>query len=195
MALNKYYYIKGNGAFMDTNVVQIKTSDNDVMPFEEFYNKYYTKVFVFLKQHISSNEDAEDMVNSVFFAAYQNYDKYDPTKAKLSTWIFCIANNRLKNYYRDKKDPAESLDDMFDSVEIASDEIIEEAVQLEELRDAIAKALKELTERERNIVIMSYFQNMNSNDIAEALGLTGTNVRQILSRTLKKLKPYLEDYR
>lgn len=176
-------------------IVQLNAADNERMSFEEFYNKYYSKVFVFCRQHINSQQDTEDLVDAIFFAAYQNYEKYDPSKAKLSTWIFCIANNRLKNYYRDKKDPGESLDDMFDTVEIAAEGSIEEAAELEELRGAIAEALESLPERERKIIIMSYFQNMNSNDIAEELGLTNTNVRQILSRSLKKLKPYLEAYR
>lgn len=177
------------------NIVQLNNDSEDVMSFEDFYNKYYSKVFVFCRQHISSQEDAEDLVDAIFFAAYQNYDKYDPAKARLSTWIFCIANNRLKNYYRDKKDPGESLDDMFDTVEIAAEGSIEEAAELEELRAAIADALETLPERERTIIIMSYFKNMNSNDIAEQLGLSNSNVRQILSRSLKKLQPFLENYR
>ena len=176
-------------------IIKLDTLDNEVMSFEDFYNKYYSKVFVFCKQHISSQQDTEDLVDAIFFAAYQNYDKYDPAKAKLSTWIFCIANNRLKNYYRDKKEPGESLDDMYDSVDIAAEGSVEEAAELEELRLAIADALEALPERERTIIIMSYFKNMNSNDIALEMGLSNSNVRQILSRSLKKLQPYLEAYR
>lgn len=167
---------------------------DEVMSFEDFYKKYYTKVFMFVKQHVTNVQDAEDLTDTIFIAAYKVYDTYDPEKAQLSTWIFCIANNRLKNYYRDRKEPGESIDEMFDTVELSTEGEIEHAAELEELRGAIADALEELEERERKIVIMSYFQNMNANEIAEELDLTPANVRKILSRTLKKLRPYLEAY-
>lgn len=168
---------------------------NEVMSFEECYNTYYSKVYYHVRQHVNNDQDAEDLVDVIFMAAYKHYDNYDPDKAQLSTWLFCIANNRLKNYYRDKKDPNESLDEMFDTVEIAIEGEIEHAAELEELREVLAKTLKEeLNERERTIVIKSYFENKDSNEIAEEMDLTAANVRKILSRTLKKLKPFLEGY-
>lgn len=164
------------------------------MTFEDLYNKYYAKVLNYVSQHISNQMDAEDLTENVFIAAYKAFDSYDPEKAQPSTWIFCITKNRLKNYYRDRKDPSESIDEMFDTIELAVDDEIGHAAELEELRGAIAKALQEMNERERDIVVMSYFRNMNANEIAEELDLTAVNVRKILSRTLKKLRPYLEEY-
>ena len=43
----------------------------------------------------------------VFTACYKNYSNYDPQKASLGTWVYTVANNRLKNYYRDRKELAQ----------------------------------------------------------------------------------------
>ena len=69
--------------------------------FEEVYNRYYLSVYLYLFKRIRHQQDAEDLANDVFLACYKNFGSYDPAKASMITWIFVIASNRLKNYYRD----------------------------------------------------------------------------------------------
>lgn len=38
-----------------------------------------------------------------FAVCFQKFDSFDPAKASFGTWLYAIANNKLKNYYRDHK--------------------------------------------------------------------------------------------
>jgi DNA-directed RNA polymerase specialized sigma24 family protein len=54
-------------------------------------------------KRIGVTEDAKDLTGEVFLAGFKSYEKYDSTKSSLASWLYVITNNRLKNYYRDKK--------------------------------------------------------------------------------------------
>lgn len=159
--------------------------------FSEVYNEYYLKVFRHVRGKITNYHEAEDLVQEIFTACYRNYDKFDPEKASIGTWVYVIMNNRLKNYYRDKKDHA-SLDDDESFLEIASEEVLEESVLLEEQKCMLMDALETLSERERQIVINTYFYKKTSADIAEMLHMTAGNVRVVLNRSLTKIRGYFE---
>ena len=159
--------------------------------FSEVYNEYYLKVFRHVRGKITSYHEAEDLTQEIFTACYRNFDKFDSEKASVGTWVYVIMNNRLKNYYRDKKDHA-SLDDDESFLEIASEEVLEESVLLEEQKQVLMEALETLSERERQIVMNTYFYKKTSAETAAMLQMTAGNVRVVLNRSLTKILEYFE---
>ena len=162
----------------------------DMVSFEAFFNNYYPKAISYTKRKIGNNEDAEDLVSDSFLYCYKNYDKYDEEKASRSTWFFLVLNSRIKNYYRDKKEYVE-IDPLIDYL-VDEKKYIESALELDDLRKEITKALKKLPEIQREIVILKYFHEMSSKDIASKLTISEGNVRTTLSRALVKLRKTLD---
>lgn len=158
--------------------------------FEELYHEYYPKVFRHIAGKIGNFHEAEDLAQEVFVSCYKNFDKYDPEKAKAGTWIYVIMNNRLKNYYRDKKETV-SLDDEDCFIEPAGEDFVEAAILLEEQTREVLNAIARLSEREQEIVKKRYFYGKKSAEIAESLRMTDSNVRVTLNRALIKLRTYL----
>ena len=159
------------------------------MTFEELYSRYYPAVLSYIEKRIQNYSDAEDLTMDVFVSVHKNFDKYDSRKANYATWIFVIANNRLKNYYRDKKvfcemDESIASDDDFAGQIIASEYIAE-------MRQALFEALRSLNELQRKIVIYRYFYDKNATQISEMIGIPSGSVRVQLSRGLGKMKKYL----
>ena len=160
--------------------------------FEAVYNEYYPRILRYINKKIGLYHEAEDLAQEVMAACYRNFEKFDSEKASLGTWIYVIMNNRLKNYYRDKKQTV-SLDDEESYLEIAAEEVLEEAVILEEQRHLLMETIGRLSEREQKIVRYTYFSRMTSTEVAERLQMTAGNVRVVLNRALKKLRMYLEE--
>ena len=156
--------------------------------FEKYYIKYYPQVYGYVVKRVFSEQAAEDLTMDVFYSVWEKFDSFDETKATFQTWLFVIVNNKLKNFYRDRKDSVE-LDDSIASEDNQLDEVIE-AMQLQYLRDHLYAALKELNEIQRKIVICKYFYNMNATDIACRTGLSAGNVRILLKRALDKVRNY-----
>lgn len=159
--------------------------------FEEIYRDFKDKVESYIRARVNDHHVAEDLTSDVFFKCYKNIERYDPEKAAVSTWVFTIVNNTLKNYYRDRKGTA-SLDDM-EGFEPSFEEDMDRAMRLDEIRQYLDEVLEDLEEIKRRILLMRYYDEMKTKDIADALGMTPGNVRVILTRTLKKLNVDAKD--
>lgn len=155
--------------------------------FELVFKKHYPSVYRYIFKRVLNVQIAEDMAMDVFVVCLENIESFDPTRASFQTWLYTIINNKLKNYYRSKKDFSE-LDENL-AVEDFSD-FIDSASTLTYLRNHLAKALEELSEPQRKIIIYRYFKGKNSNDIALILGMTPSNVRVQLKRGIDNLKKY-----
>ena len=165
----------------------------DKQEFEAIYQTYYKKILNYVRKKISNIQDSEELTHEIFMNLYRMRASYDENKSAISTWIFVATNNRLKNYYRDRKEQV-----TFDEVTynaISEDFNPEACYMLEMQRKELIECLKKLSDRERTIVIRKYYMGERSNQIAIDMGLTPGNVRVIQKRSLEKLKKLLGEER
>jgi len=163
---------------------------SEKLSFEEYYKSYYQQAYGYVFKKVSDSYLAEDLTMEAFAACYQKFDDFDPSLASFQTWLYVIINNKLKNYYRDRK-ITEDIDDFIDVLGSCDDDMLA-AEELREMRDLLADGLLTLPEKQRQIVILKYFKGKKSAEIAEILCMTSVNVRVQLSRALDKLKAYFE---
>lgn len=161
--------------------------------YEDFYSDNYSRVLYYVKNKINSAEDAEDLVSEVFMYCYSHYDDYDPEKSSIKTWLYLIVNSRIKNFYRDHNVTYVDYEVVSETMQDQSIDL-DEGVYLEQLHGALMKAIKSLPERQQKIVMMRYFENCSSEEIAARLGTSPGNVRVLLSRALDKLSKLNDDY-
>ena len=146
----------------------------------------------FLSSHTDNREDAEDLMQEIFTSCYKAYDRFDNSKCSEVAWLFIIAKNRLKNYYRDKK-TSTSLD----AVEVEQKDptdYIAKAVHLMHCREVAAEVIKTLDKRSQQIILLRFFEEKSHEEIAEILNLNTGNVRVIQSRALKQMEAYLNTH-
>lgn len=163
--------------------------------FEEIYEEFYAKVYRYVLKRIRRASDAEDLTQEVFIACYRNHEKYDPNISSLSTWIYVITNNRIKNYFRDHQQ-AYPIADYLDTLSSGHDSL-EQCLYLEQLRSELIHAIEILPKRQQQIVLLRYFKSFTTQEIAEALQISPGNVRTLLSRSLKTIRlcvPNLKEF-
>lgn len=159
--------------------------------FDDFYKEYYNQVYWYIYKKINHAEDAQDLAGDVFCACYKNYGNYDSEKSSLSTWLYVIVNNRLKNYYRDRKISVpidEQLDEKYLQTE---DDYISKAILLEDYRNMLGDAISTLPEKYQLVIILKYFGEKQSEEISKIMNMSAVNVRVTLSRALKKINEIL----
>ena len=153
---------------------------------ENIYRDYHSKVLGYIRSKINNLQDAEDLAADVFVKVYEKYDSFDNTKASVSTWIFTITRNAVIDYFRTSKD--------YDEVPetIAADTSVEDEVCNNDMLDSLAKALRNLDERERDIIVMRYYEGVSLKDIADKMGISYAYVRVLQNKALQALRDYLE---
>lgn len=156
--------------------------------FNQYFNEYYSQVYKYILKRILNNEDAEDITMDVFISSYKHFENFDSSKASFATWIYVIANNKLKNYFRDHK-IHEEIDETHQVSETFEDTVIE-AEYMCGMRQALADALNTLPKIQKDIIIYKYYHNKNASEISLIVGMSPGNVRVQLSRAMVKLKEY-----
>ena len=134
---------------------------------EEIYLKYKDKVFGYVKNHVNSIEDAEDITSDIFIKIYSKLDTYDETKAALSTWIYSMTSNTVIDYYRTNHIHSEIPEDLTDERSSIEDEVLNK-----ESLEALADALEQLPQELRDIIILRYYKGLTLQDIAGKMNLS-----------------------
>ena len=155
------------------------------MTYEQVYQNYNRKVMNYIRPRINNPADAEDLHSAVFTKVYEKFSSFDQSKASVSTWIYTIARNTLIDFFRTRR-----IHD-----ELAEEDIVEEdafqGILNEETLDELAKALDQLADREREIIILHYYYNKQLKEIAVKLRMSYSNCKLVHNKALMKLRQYL----
>lgn len=152
------------------------------------YAQYRDKVFGFVRSKIYNQTEVEDIVQTVFLKVYSNLDKYDETKASLSTWIYIITRNTVYDYLKDKRDhPVLELIENTEESEEKTDDSLLNQEALEEL----ACALQKLPQNQRDIIILIYYHGKPKTEVAKILDITYGQLRYLHDKALSRLKETL----
>ncbi len=148
---------------------------------EEIYTNYRDKVFAYIRNHVNSPEDAEDLCEDVFVKIYTKLDTYDDSKASISTWIYSVTSNTVIDFYRTNHVHSEIPEDLSDPVNLIEDDYLNnESMQL------LADALKTLPQEQRDIIVLRYYKGLTLQEVAEKMnlsyGITTLRHREALGR-------------
>jgi RNA polymerase sigma-70 factor, ECF subfamily len=158
---------------------------------EDNYNKlwddYYPKVFGYFYRRVNNRQDVEDLTSVTLAGFFANISRSEVLNQNALIWK--IAHNQLVSFIRSKsKNPV--------SIDLSSDENHTD-YKIDDLRSDNYKfkltALQEciqnqLTGDQKLIVHKSIIEDQKSHDIGLEMNLSAANVRQILSRSISKLK-------
>ncbi len=137
--------------------------------------------------------DVEDVVNEVFLGAFRNFDSFDGDAAKFRSWIFAIALNKVADWHRARcRQPvvADQSDEILRTVKGGDSEC--EAVDTLQSQHVIA-LLDELTEDQRNVLLLRVIADLSLEATASALGKPVGAVKSIQHRVLATLRRTISD--
>lgn len=157
----------------------IALADGNEAALDILYSRHSGRVLAYCLKRGMSSEQADDVLQIVFLQVYRKKHLYDP-KHKGLAWIYVITRSELKDYRnREIKDFLEWDDSLSQSTEMAP---------TLESKDESAALLEELKPREQEILKLRYLDELEYDEIAERLNESTSNVRQIVSRSLKFLR-------
>ena len=184
--------------------LMLQVRDGDAAAFEELVLRYQSRLLTVLEHLVGNRELAEDLAQEVFLRVFRARKRYEPG-AKFSTWLFTIANNVASNARRSKsrrKEVGVPERNGNDSGPIGIDQIAKAASglmptrQLDKSESAqmVRLAVESLGERQRMALLLSKFEGMSYQDIAETMDLSVQAIKSLLSRARVNLKEILSPY-
>lgn len=184
--------------------LMLEVRDDSAPAFEELMLRYQNRLVTVLEHLVGKRDLAEDLAQDVFLRIYRARKRYVPG-AKFSTWLFTIANNVASNALRSQSrrreinwrrpssesTGANSLDQL---AQAASSLMPARQMDKAEMRDVVREAISTLNERQRMAVLLSKFESMSYEDIAETMQMTPQAIKSLLSRARGNLRAVLEPY-
>jgi RNA polymerase sigma-70 factor (ECF subfamily) len=153
---------------------------------EEIYTQYRDKVFGYVKNHVNSIEDAEDITSDIFVKIYSKLDTYDESKASISTWIYSMTSNTVIDFYRTNHVHSEIPEDLTDEGSSVEDEVLNS-----ESLELLAEALSKLPQEQMDIIVLRYYKGLTLQEVAEKMnlsyGVTKLRHREALGRLREML--------
>lgn len=157
---------------------------------EELFNTYYDKVYAFLYARTGNIALAEDLTSQTFVKIAEYFRTYRKEKGAVSTWVFTIALNEMRDHFRRMKGrETAALENL---PELTGAEDIEIEFLRGETKKELLSLLSQLDKRQRNAITLKYYGELSNHEIACVLEISESNVSTILSRAIKKLKKLLE---
>ncbi len=166
---------------------------------EQAFREEQKSLLAFIRSRISNIEDAEDILQEVFFQTAHAMDVTKPI-GNLVGWLYRVARNRIVDWYRKKRNttaPFSGSDDNISMEELLADSGI--SIENDYIRsmaaDALVECLEELPPLQREVFIMQEIEGRRFREIAE---LTATPVNTLIARkryALRFLRRRLEEIR
>jgi RNA polymerase sigma-70 factor (ECF subfamily) len=168
--------------------------------FEEEAVIHSKAVYHFALSMTGNPEDANDLVQETYLKAFKYFNNF--TKgSNCKAWLFMILKNTFINEYRKKKrEPYKvNYDDIEDFYETIKPEQIDpeenlDSIYADTFDDDISKAIAELPENFRSIVLLCDMEGYSYEEIAEHIQCPIGTVRSRLHRARKQLQSKLQKY-
>jgi RNA polymerase sigma-70 factor (ECF subfamily) len=184
----------GNLTVTDEQLM-LRSMEGDKKAFYILVGRWNKPIINFFYKSTGEQETSEDLAQEVFINVW-SAKNYSP-KAPFYTWLYRIARNKLTDYYRKKKHVTVSIEEKPEIMDLTSMQQvnIEDGLISREEQKMIKKAIDQLPEEQRTILILSKYQKLAYDDIAKILNCSGDSVKVKVFRAVKSfVKKFRELY-
>jgi RNA polymerase sigma-70 factor (ECF subfamily) len=149
------------------------------------YARFGGPIYTLGLRMLGSFQEAEELTQDVFVAAWRKGDRFDASRGRLSTWLMAIGHNlavdRLRHRTGASMPPLVLVDELPDPPITVEDELLD--------RETARRCMEELPAPDRELLRLAYFSGWTAREIAEAqgipLGTVKTRIRSALIRLRK----------
>ena len=149
------------------------------------YHRTRAVVYGLALSYLKNGHDAQDVTQDTFVLAWDKAELYRPQGKPLS-WLLTIARNLALSRLREQSKTRDLSDDQWENLAIDTSLITQED------RQVLLAAMKELTDQERQIVILHAVSGLRHREIAALLEIPLSTALSKYHRALKKMKTLLK---
>lgn len=172
------------------NLIAQVALHRDRQAFGLLFDHFAPRLKSFMMRKNASSELAEDLVQEAMIAVWTKACLYEPSKGSVTTWVFTIARNlRIDRIRRDVHMPTTELGDYDEPSEALEGE---ELLGRKQEDGLVARALQSIPEEQRQILILSFVEDMPQSEIASKLSIPLGTVKSRMRLAYGHLRRILE---
>lgn len=156
----------------------------DQAAWEAIVRQHRRKVFNLAYKFVGKHDEAEDLTQDIFLKIFKALATFD-RRANFQTWIISISRNLCIDHYRSVRKERETIAREIDASTLSpasKDAGPLRALEHQDVRDLLRRALDQLPVALRTAVVMRDLQELSYQEIAQSLGLPEGTVKSRINR-------------
>jgi RNA polymerase sigma-70 factor, ECF subfamily len=183
-----------DGAALDEErMLASRASQGDRTAYGELYGRYIDRIYRYIYFKVGQRAEAEDLTSQTFLKAWDAIGDYEWRNHPFGAWLFRIAHNLVVDHHRSRRENV-PLDNATPQLEhrasrdaIRPERAMSELVTMDRVRHAVSR----LTEEQQQVVILRFFEEMSTGEVAELMGKRRGAIRGLQFRALSALRDLL----
>jgi RNA polymerase sigma-70 factor (ECF subfamily) len=166
-----------------------RAKDGDPTAFAQLYDQHQPAIYRYILYRVGSDATAEDLTSEVFVRLVESIDDFSYQGRPLLAWLYTIARNLVSDHHRchgravmvplDEDLPASACDP-------------EAAASLALSQERLAEAIEQLTEDQREVILLKFIEGLDNAAVAQALNKSYGAVKALQHRGLASLQRILD---
>ena len=178
---------KRDGARQADEALMARIADGDARAFSEIVETRLERVLAVARRLLGNDLGAEDVAQEALLRLWRQAGKWEGGRAQISTWLYRVTVNLCIDRLRGAREVAS---DEVPETPVSGDQLT--ALEQEDLRSFMDKALAELPERQRLALVLFHYEDLSMAEVAGMMEISVEAVESLLARGRRTLKARLE---
>lgn len=175
---------------INLSILVEKLKKGDSNAFEKLFELYGKRLYFFSLGYLKSKEEAEEIVQEVFYKIWKNRESLNP-ELSFQSYLFKIAYRQIRDLIIKNNREQAYLHEIVE-VSLEPGDELENRTDYQSLLELAENLISGLPPRQKEIIIMRKKEGIPVKEIAGILGITPKTVENHLTIALKSLKSGLE---
>lgn len=171
-----------------------RAGSGDSRAFEQLYDRYAPRLLGLLRQMLTDEREAEDVLQEGFLYLWDHAHAYDPARSRAFTWSVMIFRHKAIDRMRALGRRARVIENA--TVEFATLETaeagVDETIEMKDRQKQVHQALQALPGEQRKLIEFAFLKGLTHPAIAESLGLPLGTVKTNIRRGLLRLRDLMK---
>lgn len=177
--------------FEDEYIITLfHTKKQEHQAFRLLVNRYKERLYWHIRKILISHEDTDDVLQNVFVKIWQGLKEFR-YEARLFTWMYRIATNEALNFLNEKRRKVYGNTDEI-SVWLENTLVSDCYFSGDEIQKELQRAILTLSDRQRLVFNMKYFDDLSYEDMAQILGGAVGTLKATYHNAVKKIETNLK---
>ena len=156
----------------------------------QVYDRYSGLVYGLARRILNNQQEAEDLTQEIFLKFYQR-GQYDPKRGSLGSYLTTLTRSRAIDRLRSRSNRQQILNRWRQDMFKTETNLPTEYVLLQHRREQVQIALSQLSDIQRQVLELSYYEGLSQSEIAKRLQKPLGSVKSWARKGLLKLRDQL----
>jgi len=171
-----------------------RIGNNEPQAVNEMVTRKLPRLLALAGRLLGDADEARDVAQDTFLRIWKQAGQWRSGQARFDTWLHRVALNLCYDRLRRRKEqPLADSDELPEAVDPAP--LPEELLQASAQSDLMAAALAALPERQREAIVLQYYQDLSNIEAAQLMNISVDALESLLSRARRNLRNHLAESR